>query len=63
MLMCYNLNVCTNYAFLLPVCIFIKCFWFAHVSNLEGKGCAHAHTNARACVYAYARAQTVILIW
>ena len=25
-----------------------KCFWFAHVSSLESKGCAHAHTHTRA---------------
>ena len=45
-----NLNVCTSYDFLLPVYIigtYHKCFWFAHVSSLEGKGCAHAHTRTR----------------
>ena len=48
---------------------FHKCFWFAYVSSLEGKGCAcahahaHAHTHTHAHVCACTCAQMVILIW
>ena len=49
---CGNLIVGINYDFLLPVYIIgtysYKCFWFAHLSSLEDKGCAHAYTHTHA---------------
>ena len=66
MSVCYNLNVCTNYDFLLPVCIIgtyiHKCFWFAYVSSLASKVCAHAHTQTHA--HTHTRTYTTVtLIW